>query len=74
MVNRKTGGKSREGEKRQLLVYLPVEVITALKIAGIEDGTSVSRIVEEIAASWLKRRQARIDRKKTVRLGRGIED
>lgn len=63
MAGRKTNVKIKASAKRQMLVYLPSETIAALKIAGIEEGTSVSAIVEELAAKWLERRRTRFDRK-----------
>jgi len=63
MAGRKTAAKNKKSMKRQMLVYLPPETITALKIAAVEDGGSVSAIVEELANAWLERRRTRADRK-----------
>lgn len=54
--------KTKVAGKRQLLVYLPSETITALKIAGIEDDKPVSTIVETLVDKWLQRRQAQVQR------------
>jgi hypothetical protein len=63
MASRKTAVKDKTPTKRQILIYLPPETITALKIAGVEDKVSVSAIFEELAKKWLERRRTRMDRK-----------
>ena len=55
--------RSKGPQKRQMLVYLPDDTITAVKIAGVEDRSSASSIVEEAVNAWLEKRQKRIDRK-----------
>jgi hypothetical protein len=49
--------------KRQMLVYLPEETVTAIKIAGVEDRESVSSIIERLVEGWLRRRKAQSERK-----------
>lgn len=48
--------RERRG-RRQLLVYLPPDLIRALKIAGIELDLTGSEIVEEALVAWLRRRK-----------------
>lgn len=63
MANRKVNEKSKGAQKRQMLIYLPEETVTAVKIAGVEDRTPVSAIAEEAINAWLLRRQKKIERK-----------
>ena len=56
-------GRSKGSQKRQMLVYLPGETVTAVKIAGVEDRSSVSSIVEEAVNAWLDKRKKNLDRK-----------
>jgi len=63
MASRKNDVKDKPPRKRQMLVYLPTDTITALKIAGVEDGVPVTAIIEELATRWLARRRTRLERK-----------
>lgn len=40
-----------------MLVYLPPDLIRAVKVAGIEIDLTASEIVEEALVAWLRRRK-----------------
>ncbi len=63
MTGSKNGKGGKAKSKRQMLVYLPEETITALKIAGVEERESVSSIIERLVDKWLQHRLARFERK-----------
>lgn len=44
------------GESQKLTLYMPREVVKDLKRAAIDDDTSVSRILSELAQRWLAQR------------------
>ena len=54
MVARKGKGKLEPPEKRQFNVYLPADLVKALKIRAVEDGESLARLVEAIFRDYLK--------------------
>lgn len=43
----------------QMLVYLPPDVVKAIKQAALDDDTSASAVVEEAIEAWLARRGRR---------------
>jgi hypothetical protein len=56
--------KSRSGPrapagKKPLMVIIDEDLIKAVKIAAIEDGTKVSGTVEGLLREWLAKRKAR---------------
>jgi hypothetical protein len=63
MANREKNVKSKTPGKQQMLVYLPPDTVTALKIAGVEDGVPVTAIIEDLATKWLARRRKRLEGK-----------
>ncbi|MGU3466431.1 ribbon-helix-helix domain-containing protein [Methylobacterium sp. C33D] len=46
----------RADGRRQLLVYLPPELIKDLKKLAVDDETTASAIVEEAVRQWVKKR------------------
>jgi len=48
--------RNREDGRKQLLVYLPPDLIKDLKKAGVDDDRNVYEIVEEASREWLSRR------------------
>ena len=53
---RVTASRRREDGRKQLLVYLPPDLIKDLKKAGLDDDRNAYEIVEEAAREWLVRR------------------
>lgn len=49
--------RPRKDGRRQLLVYLPPDLIKALKRAALDEETTVYEIVEGASAEWLHRRE-----------------
>jgi hypothetical protein len=48
--------RKRDDGRKQLLVYLPPDLIKDLKKAGLDDDRNVYDIVEEASREWLSRR------------------
>ncbi|MGU3542273.1 ribbon-helix-helix domain-containing protein [Methylobacterium sp. A52T] len=46
----------RADGRRQLLVYLPPELIKDLKKLAVDDETTASAIVEEAVRQWIEKR------------------
>jgi hypothetical protein len=57
-AKKRVSGPRAPAGKKQMLSILSVELIEALKIAAIEDGTKGSHIVEEAVRDWLVKRKA----------------
>jgi len=49
--------RKRGDGRKQLLVYLPPDLIKDLKKAGLDDDRNVYEIVEEASRQWLARRK-----------------
>ncbi|MCJ2077671.1 hypothetical protein MKK68_18790 [Methylobacterium sp. E-016] len=49
-------GRRRADGRRQLLVYLPQEVIKEVKKVAVDDDTTASAITDEALRDWLRRR------------------
>ena len=56
-----TPSRKREDGRKQLLVYLPPELIKDLKKAGLDDERNAYEIVEEALRAWLGHRGQRAD-------------
>jgi hypothetical protein len=55
----KTPSKQPVGDRRQFLTTMSADVIKAVKLAALEDGTNAWQIMEEAAKEWLARRRAK---------------
>lgn len=47
--------RSPADEMQRVTLYMPRTIVRALKQAGLDQDTSVSRILTELAADWLKK-------------------
>jgi hypothetical protein len=63
-AKKRMSGPRAPAGKKQMLSILSVDLIEALKIAAIEDGTKGSHIVEEAVRDWLAKRKLRRKRRK----------
>jgi hypothetical protein len=52
------GRKLAEGDKRQFLTTMDLEVIKSVKKAAIDEETSASVILERAAKEWRERRKS----------------
>jgi hypothetical protein len=55
----KMARKQSVGDRRQFLTTMSVDVIKAVKQAGLEDGVNAWEIMEEAAREWLERRKSK---------------
>ncbi|WP_244032329.1 hypothetical protein [Methylobacterium sp. E-016] len=55
-ADEKVTGRRRADGRRQLLVYLPQEVIKEVKKVAVDDDTTASAITDEALRDWLRRR------------------
>ncbi|MGI3899886.1 MAG: hypothetical protein ACRYGP_06090 [Janthinobacterium lividum] len=53
----KSTARPRKDGRRQLLVYLPPDLIKALKKAALDEEITVYEIVEGASQEWLRRRE-----------------
>ncbi len=51
--------KQPVGDRRQFLTTMSADVIKAVKLAALEDGTNAWEIMEEAAKEWLARRRTK---------------
>jgi uncharacterized protein (DUF2235 family) len=51
------------GDRRQFLTTMSADVIKAVKLAALEDGTNAWEIMEEAAKEWLARRKSKLKKK-----------
>ena len=59
-ADKKAVGRRRADGRRQLLVYLPPDVIKEIKKVAVDDDTTASAITEEALRAWLKRRCTKV--------------